>query len=100
MEEPSTNDNDRYKTGCVGILLPLVGAAYGILIIACQKTSGIRGLSPVVGPGAVEVGIGILGVALFTHTWGFEPYRRHPIIRGILTITSVAMFLKGVIHGI
>lgn len=93
-----SNDDDRYKTGCVGVLLPLFAAAYGVRAIIRQRTPGGLRYRPTVGPEAVEWGIAALGVAVFVHAWGFEPYKRHPWIRAILTVVGVAMFLKGVIR--
>jgi hypothetical protein len=90
------DDDDRYKTGCVGIILPLLVAVWGIRIIIRQRVPRGRGApAPLVGPEAVEVGIGVLGVAVLLHAWGFEPYKRHPIIRALLTAAGIALFLKG-----
>jgi len=100
MFNGSRNEDDRYKTGCIGVLVPLLVAAYGIRTIIRQRTTGRWGRPPTVGPEAVEFGIAVLGVALFAHAWGFEPYRRRPFIRWLLTALSIAMFLKGVIRGL
>src|SRR5262245_2432022 len=49
------NDDDRVKTGCVGILLPLVVAALGMRMIILKRTFGGRGPgSPTVGPQQVR----------------------------------------------
>lgn len=101
MSKNRKHDDDPYKTGCVGIVIPLFfAAAYGIPAIVRKKTWRQLGRPPVVGPEAIEIGIAVLGVALLVHAWGFEPYKRHPIIRGLLTVVGIAMFLKGIIRGV
>jgi len=100
MLNKNRNEDDSYKTGCIGVLVPLVVAAYGIRTIVRQRTTGRWGRSPTVGPEAVEFGIAVIAVALFAHAWGFEPYRRHPFVRWLLTALSIALFLKGVIRGL
>ena len=92
--------NDNIKTGFLGILVPMIGAAYGIRTIIRQRTSGRWGGEPTYGDEAIEFGLAVIGIAIFSHAWGFEPYRRHPVIRGILTLAGIVLFLKGVIRGI
>jgi hypothetical protein len=99
MRKTTNNGDDRVKTGCAGVLLPLVVAAYGIRTILRQRTTGRWGREPTVGPEAVEFGIAVLGLAVLVHAWGFDAYKRHPVVRGALIMLGVAMFIKGIVRG-
>lgn len=87
--------DDRAKTGCMGILLPCLLAAYGIYRITHpRKLSRITGTlrNP---EELVALGISALGLALVVHAFGFVPYDRVPLLRYIFAAVGVSVFFYG-----
>jgi hypothetical protein len=87
--------DDRYKTGCVGILMPLALVAYALRYIVWhyrEERYKFRYQSPE----SIEwFGVSILGMALFVHALGFVPYKRYPIVKWLLVMISIFIALYG-----
>ena len=91
------NSEDRYKTGCVGIILPLLVAAYGVRrILHPRQFNRLTGLWDE-GAGVVGLGISALGVAIFVHGLCFVPYRRIRFLRSTVAAIGIALFLLGLL---
>ncbi len=87
--------DDRVKTGCMGILLPLALAAYGVhRILYPRKLNRFTG-RPVETDDVVSLGICALGMALFAHGWGFVPYTRIPFLKYLVMGLGVVAFVYG-----
>jgi uncharacterized membrane protein len=87
--------DDKYKTGCVGILMPLALVGYALLKIVWHYRRD-RYEFRYRSPESIEwSGVSILGMALFAHALGFVPYRRYPIVRWLLVAVSIIMFFYG-----
>lgn len=97
MQPPGRHDDDRAKTGCVGVLLPVAGMIYGGWIMLRKEGFRNYGIRPVRGAEAVDFGISVIGMALFVHALGFVPYRRHPVVRISLIVISIVLFFKGLL---
>jgi hypothetical protein len=87
--------DDRVKTGCMGILLPLALAAYGVhRILHPIKLNRFTGRLMETDD-VVSLGICALGMALFAHGWGFVPYTRIPFLKYLVMGLGVVAFVYG-----
>lgn len=93
--------DDKVKTGCMGILLPLVIAAFGFhRLTHPRRLNRFTGL-PNESHDVMALGGLALGIALIVHAFGFVPYARVPFLRYALAVTGTAIIfvaLKGC-HG-
>lgn len=90
-----TDLDERVQTGCMGLLLPLALAAYGIYRITHpRKLNRFTGTwrNP---EDVVALGICALGIALCVHALGFVPYQRIPLVKYLLAAGGVALFIFG-----
>ncbi len=86
---------DRTKTGCMGLLIPLALVAYGVYRITHPwKRSRFTGTwkNP---EDVAALGICALGIALCVHALGFVPYERVPLLKWLLAAAGVAVFIYG-----
>jgi hypothetical protein len=88
------NPEDRAKTGCMGILLPVAVAAYGVYRITHPRKLSHLFHTPL-DPPTIWIGISALGIALFVHGLGFGPYQRIPGLRYVIALTGVGVFFLG-----
>jgi hypothetical protein len=86
------NADDRYRTGCLGILLPLALVAYALRHIVWHYRHKRHQWRPVSDESIEWRGVGVLAIALFVHALGFVPYKRWPLIRWGLVAGSVILF--------
>jgi hypothetical protein len=95
------DNEDRTKTGCMGVLLPLIFGAYAVRWIVTERAGPIRlrdiGRGPTTGEAAIALGITTLGLCLFVHAFGFVPYQRIPIVKWLLAAAGVAVFILGIL---
>jgi hypothetical protein len=93
------DQEDRIKTGCLGILIPLFFGAYAVRWIIERRAGRIRfrdiGKQPLTGEAAVALGITALGICLFVHALGFVPYERFPLLKWLLAAAGVVVFFIG-----
>lgn len=87
--------DDRTKTGCLGILLPLAVAAYGAYrIVHPREVNRFTG-QPYEGNAVVGLGVSAIGLAVFCHAFGFIPYRRIAGLRWVVAALGVTIFFLG-----
>jgi uncharacterized membrane protein len=93
MNNRDDNDN-RYQTGCLGILIPLALVAYALSFLIWhyrRERYQFRYRSPESIEGD---GITVLGIALFVHALGFVPYKRWPLLRWLLVAAGILLFFR------
>lgn len=86
--------DDRVKTGCMGILVPIAVAAHGIYRIVRPRRHDLFGRL-VDRDFVIGTGIAALGIAVFVHAFGFVPYARFPVLKYTVATGGVAVFLYG-----
>jgi hypothetical protein len=95
------DSDEKTKTGCAGILIPLFFAAYALKWILSKRAGpvGLRNIGhpPMTGDAAVGFGIMTLGICLFVHALGFVPYERVRGLKYILAAAGVSVFLLGLL---
>jgi hypothetical protein len=86
--------DDRVKTGCMGLLLPLGMAAYGLYYIRHPRMLNRFGR---VMETDVVIGMGIMavGMAVFVHALGFVPYERISFLKWLVAAVGVGVFIYG-----
>src|SRR5688572_19248080 len=84
--------DDRYKTGCLGILLPLALVAYSLRYIVWHYRHPRHECRPASDESLERHGVAVLAIALFVHAPGFVPYKRWPRFRWLLVAGSVVLF--------
>lgn len=87
-------DDDRVKTGCMGILIPLFFGALALRWIVQKRTFRVASHATT-GEAAVGMGIMTLGICLFVHALGFVPYERVPLLKWLLVAAGVGVFFLG-----
>lgn len=89
------NEDDKVKTGCMGILIPLACAGFGLYRILHPHEYN-RGIGHAY-EGAAVVGLGLnaLGIAVFVHALGFVPYERIPWLKRLVAAVGVDLFICG-----
>jgi hypothetical protein len=87
--------DDRVKTGCAGIIIPLAAVAYATIWFFSPESVSTWGIRPIRGRAAMGHGITILGIALFVHALGFVPYRRYRILQIAVILIAIATFFTG-----
>ena len=90
--------DDKYKTGCVGILMPLALVGYAMMKIVWHHRKDRYKFRYRSAESIEADGITILGMALFVHALGFVPYRRYPIVKWLLLAISIVVIFYG-LHG-
>jgi hypothetical protein len=85
-------EDNGYKTGCVGILMPLALVAYGLVHIIGHYRRKRYEFWPRSEESIEWEGVAILAMALFVHAVGFVPYKRYPVIRWLLVSISIGVF--------
>ena len=92
--------DDKYRTGCVGILIPLALVLKALHLIIWHyrpKRFRFRYQSPE----SIEwQGVSVLGMALFVHALGFVPYKRYPIVRWLLVAVSIFIVFYGLYQSV
>ena len=92
--------DDKYKTGCVGILIPLAVVGYALLKIVWHYRRD-RYKFRYQSPESLEWdGVSILGMALFVHALGFVPYKRYPVVRWLLVAISIFVVFYGLYQSV
>jgi hypothetical protein len=91
------NSDGQAKTGCLGILLPLVLAAFGVRRILHPPNVDYLFHRPVDPSTRIPVGICALGMALVLHGLGFGPYQRIPGLKYVIAALGVAVFVYGLV---
>jgi hypothetical protein len=86
--------DDHVKTGCMGILIPLAVAAYGIYRMMHSKGVTYRG-QPRPPDDVIGGGIAALGMALFVHGLGFSPYEKVRFLKYVVAGIGIAVFVYG-----
>lgn len=87
--------DDRVKTGCAGLLLPLVIAAFGYYRITHPRRLNRFTGTPNDPQDVVALGIVALGIAVVVHAFGFVPYHRIPVLKYLLAAAGVVLFVYG-----
>jgi hypothetical protein len=90
------NPDDRAKTGCAGIAIPLACLVYAAFWFATPESLSSWAIRPIRGADAAALGVSIIGLALFVHAFGFVPYQRYPVLRWLLVLGGVSLFFKGI----
>ena len=88
---------ERAKTGCLGILIPIVVTAYSLRYFITRRSSGRFGATPVEGDAAIGLGVSAVGIAVFVHALGFVPYERILPLKWALVIAGIILFVLGII---
>lgn len=88
---------DRYKTGCVGIVLPVLVAAYGLRRILHPRQFNRYTGQWLEGDGVVGLGISALGLAVFAHGLCFAPYGRIRFLKYVIAGVGVVFFCLGIL---
>jgi|tagenome__1003787_1003787.scaffolds.fasta_scaffold14693138_1 hypothetical protein len=91
------DSNDRAKTGCLGILLPLALGVFGVHRVLHPPHVDYLFHRPVDPSTRIPVGIFALGLALILHGMGFVPYQRIPGLRYVIAALGVAIFVYGLV---
>jgi hypothetical protein len=86
--------DERTKTGCMGILLPMATAAYGAYRIAHPRKVSYLFHTPITSP-SIAVGVCALGIALFVHGLGFVPYERIRFLKYLIATLGIVLFIVG-----
>lgn len=86
---------DRAKTDCLGLLLPLAVNAYAIYQFTHPRRGDYLFHRPMNPDTIVALGIIGMGIALFLHAIGFAPYQRVPFVKYVLASVGVVLFLYG-----
>ncbi len=89
------DSDDRAKTGCMGILLPLALVSFGVYRILRPPHVEYLSHRPADPATRIPAGICALGMALFLHGLGFVPYQRVPGLRYVIAALGVAVFIYG-----
>lgn len=86
--------DDRAKTGCMGILMPLGLLTYGLYYIRhprmLNRFGNVMETDEVIG-----IGIMALGMAVFVHALGFVPYERIPLLKWLVAAAGAGVFIYG-----
>jgi hypothetical protein len=89
------DSDDKAKTGCMGILLPLALVIFGIHRIRHPPHVDYLFQMPADPSTRIPAGICALGIAIFLHGLGFVPYQRIPGLRYLIAAVGTGVFIYG-----
>jgi cell division protein FtsW (lipid II flippase) len=89
------DEEDRIASFGSGIVIPLLGTAYGLFILCRQRTTKL--LTPIDDYDAFLWSIQIFALSVVFHAWYFAFYNRHRLIRWSLIIAAVVIGLLSLV---
>ena|SRR2546423_726739 len=87
--------DDKVKTGCMGVLLPIVLAAFGVHRIMHPPKVSYLFHTPIDPRTRIPTGIVALGMALVAHGLCFVPYERIRGLKYVIALLGVGVFFLG-----
>ena len=95
FQSSGVETEERVKTGCIGLLLPLATVAFGYRLISHPNRPNRFTGTPSDPQDMIALGIAALGIALCVHAFGFVPYDRIPVFKYLLALAGVVLFFMG-----
>ena len=96
LPDAEDGSGERIKSGCMGILLPAVTAAYGLYYLSHRRMLDRFGRlrDPDV---VISIGLCAIGIAIFVHGLGFVPYERVRGLKYFVAACGATVFFLGLI---
>jgi hypothetical protein len=90
----NTRPENRWTSWGSGVIVPLLGCAYGGYILCCKRRT--KGGIPMSDEDAFWFAIPVLGLALFFHAWYFHLYSKRKWLRAALMLMAISIMAYGV----